>query len=386
MTTIIPRTVKEAEAYAASEGFVFTATERAAIAQAQADERKRLMSLSPAAKLGWIARWNLLYPRLLQAVVSLGETLLTFSQTVIVSLGVPIVLVLLLIVEHQRVVHGIALFETDEHLASFAGMALVLLNLVLEFQIHHIEHAAGYIDEQRRRWSLNLWWQSARYVTGLGYDEKKGEVWEPQYISPADRYKKLLSLVTFSILILALVGSMKGVIEEQDGTWYQAMGDIVTQSDLKKMLTWIGGALFAAAAVKSAQGLSRYVAIRCVEIIRAMQTQNAAAIDPFESDVDESGALFALGIINAKKAKAEEKAAKVARKAEPAPLPEQQPQPYIGEVAPAVPTPFGNTAHAWELDNPSSSAKTVAPGNTPMIAPLDSLVGTAGKNGNGRHS
>ena len=134
----------------------------------QASEQARLTALSSKAVPDLADRCNRFYPRLLQSIISIGETVLTFSQTVIVALGVPIVLLLLLIVEHQRVAHGIRLFEVDEHLASFAAMSLVLLNLVLEFQIHHIEHVAGDADERGRRWSLRIWATNMLYTLGIG--------------------------------------------------------------------------------------------------------------------------------------------------------------------------------------------------------------------------
>ena len=238
-----PKTLKEAEALAAEHGFLITDREREHITHVQAAERARLTATTPIVAPDMASRFNAFYPRLLKFIISLGETLLTFAQTIIVSLGVPVVLVLLLIVEHQRVVHGIMLFERDSGLASFAALALVLLNLVLEFQIHHIEHSAGYREERGKRWSLAIWLQNAMYTLGMG------DAWETQYLSPAARYKGLLRLVTFSILALALVGSMRAVIETQGGAWYTAIGAIVTQSSLLLLMTWVGGLLFAAAAV-----------------------------------------------------------------------------------------------------------------------------------------
>jgi hypothetical protein len=306
--TTIPKTMKDAEALAADLGVILTPNERRKIAEIQTSERERLMSLQTgSAAPDLAARFNAFYPRLLQFILSIGETLLTFSQTVIVSLGVPTVLVLLLIVEHQRVVHGIALFETDYNLASFAAGALVLLNLVLEFQIHHIEHAAGYHEERERKWSLRIWANNALYTLGLG------EQWQTQYLSPAARYKSLLRLVTFSILALALVGSMRSVIEGIQGTWYQGLISIFTQSTLLQLMTWLGGLLFALAAVLSAQGLSRYVAIRCVEIVAAMRLKADALADPLAADIDEAGALATLAIIREKQAMKEAKAQKAAR-------------------------------------------------------------------------
>jgi len=298
-------TLEQAEQYAAAQGVLLTPTDRARIAQIQAAERQRLEAAAPAGRT-FADRWNAFYPRLLQMIVSLGETLLTFAQTLIVNLGVPLVLVLLLVVEHQRVVHGIMLFEADAALASFAAAALVMLNLVLEFQTHYVEHRAGYEQARALRWSLRIWLQNMAYRLGIG------DAWQEQQLSPAQRYRRLLGLVTFSILALALAGSMRTVIEQQPGAWYEAIISIVTESNLGMMMTWAGGLLFAAAAVLSAQGLSRYVAIRCVEILGNMQ--QTAASDPHAAAVDQAGATAALALIQEK---LERRRAKEAEKARP---------------------------------------------------------------------
>jgi hypothetical protein len=370
MSSVTPKTLKEAETLAAEKGILLSDREREYIAHAQSHERARLQSINPPTEPGLAAKWNLFYPRLLQMIVSIGETLLTLAQTLIVSLGVPVVLFLLLVVEHQRVVHGIALFEKDTGLAAFAAGALVLLNLVLEFQIHHIEHKAGYTEERGLKWSLIILGQKLRYASGWGYDIKKGEVWREQLLSPAQRYKGLLRLVTFSILALALVGSMREIISSQTGTWYAALGSILTTSSLIDMMTWLGGLLFAAAAVLAAQGLSRYVAIRCVEILAGMHTAQIETTDPYATDVDAAGALALLGIINAKEIAKTEKATKAAKLKQAAPLPEQ-PQ----EAAPVEqPRPFGNTA-------PLSAKEDLE--NTPMIVAQPVSEYAVSANGNG---
>lgn len=286
-------TIQEVEQFAAAQGVTLTPADKAKIAALQKAERERLIEANPDRKLTRADKWNRFYPSVLKTIITVGETLLTLAQTVIVSLGIPLVLVLLLIVEQQRVLHGIALFEADHALAHFAATALVLLNLVLEFQTHYIEDKANYHEGQASAWSFRIWLQNAAYTLGLG------KAWTPRPLSPANRYKRLLRLVTFTILALALAGSMKSVIEVTDGTWYQAIYAIVTESNLLLMLTWSGGLLFAAAAVLSAQGLSRYVAIRCVEIIAHMQAEKSTD-DPYAAEIEQAGATAALAFINAK--------------------------------------------------------------------------------------
>lgn len=294
------QTIEQAEQYAAQHGLVLSPTDRAKIASIQAAERTRLEQINPARKT-WADRFNEFYPRLLRSVIGTGETILTFSQTIITALGVPVVLVLLLIVEHHRVVEGILLFDPSPAFAGFAAAALVLLNLVLEFQVHYLEHQAGYSEARAQRWSLRIWSRNLAYRLGMGRE------WREQELSPATRYKRLLRLVTFTILALALVGSMRTIIAETEGAWYTAIVTIASESSLLLMLTWVGGLLFAAAAVLSAQGLSRYVAIRCVEILAQMEAAQQSAVDPHAADVESAGARAAVAIVQEKIAKREER-------------------------------------------------------------------------------
>ncbi|MBK8032233.1 MAG: hypothetical protein IPK17_22695 [Chloroflexi bacterium] len=289
-----------AEDYAAKNGIRLTAADRDAIARAQVAEQKRLQLIREQRQTDtnqWVDTFNRVYPRFLEALIGVGEVILTLTQTLIIAFGVPTVLVLLLIVEQQRVVHGITLFETDASLASFAATALVLLNLTLEFTIEYIENRAGFSVETSTKFSLRTWLQQFAYWLGIGRN------WNARTNSPAQRYKQLLRLVTFSILALALAGSMRSVIEQAEGTWLQALVNVATQSSLGQMMTWLGGLLFAAAAVLAAQGLSRYVAVRCVEIIANMQSKQVAGAINTEDMLDSVAVQYILARVAEKQAK-----------------------------------------------------------------------------------
>lgn len=330
-------TLNEARALAASQGIKLSPTDNDQIARLIDGERARLVSsaTTTGGQLGkLVSAFNSYYPSFLRALVGLSEVLYTTSQTVIVSFGVPLVLVLLLIVEHSRVQHGIMLFEGSAALASFAAWSLVILNLVLEFTVHHIEHKAGYQAKTEHRDSLRLRWLSLKYW--LGFDRN----WKAEMLSPAQRYKKLLKLVTFTILALALAGSMRHTISQQPGAWYQALWAIAAQSTLSEMSTWAGGLLFAFAAVSGAQGLTAYLAVRVTEIVASMEAnQQTIERDPAES----AGVQYLMAMIATKQ---EAKLARLQKKA----IHEEgdtQPieQPYQEAITPFLAT-NGNGKHA----------------------------------------
>lgn len=304
--------LQEVEQAAAKLGVRFTSSDHETIRKAQAEARKTIAAEAEAQQAergnGLADRFMNAYPKLLAAIAAAGNVIITFSQAVIVNLGAPIVLVLLLIVEQQRVLHGMALFESSAELANFGAWALVMVNLGLEIIAHHIEFTKGYEAERQTRWSLRIWAKNMAYRLGIGSN------WHEQTLSPAAWAHGALSLVTMTILALALAGSMRVVIEQQQGAWYMAIVDIATKSSLLDMMTWLGGLLFAAAAVITAQRLSRYIAIRTVEVRREMIGDNAEN----QARIEQAAAIAAAALLQDKirkaKAVAEKKSVTVETK------------------------------------------------------------------------
>lgn len=219
------------------------------------------------------------YVTLLKTLRRVSGLLETLLQTLITTFGVTLVLVLLLIVEQRRVTNGILLFEHQKSLAHFASFSLVILNMTLEFLIHHIEpdHAKSY------RWSLRLWLSSAAYVLGIGHN------WQPVEHSPARSLRRLQTLVTFAILALALAGSMQDVMREHNAAWHAALLEIATQSTLLQLVSWLGGLLFTAAAVMATQRITAYLALRTREIYQQIGFEEKQATGSFIVKCDHPG-------------------------------------------------------------------------------------------------
>jgi hypothetical protein len=263
-----PQTIAEVEALAAKVGITLTVEDYAA-AHRLAEQRQRQLEAAHERSQTRISTlvlaFNRFYPKFLQTLLGIGDVLITATQTVLIAFGVPALLILLMIVEQQRVDHGIALFETTGALASFGATVLVLANLVFELLISWRENQAGYTEPPRHDFSLRILWQRVAYMMG------RSAQWQPRPKSPAQRYKSVLRVITFAILVLALAGSMRGVIEQAKGNWSDALSYVATQSTLLQAFTWLGGLLFAFAAVQAAQAISHYVARKVIEIVAAMQ-------------------------------------------------------------------------------------------------------------------
>lgn len=221
-----------------------------------------------------ISAFNRHYPTFLEFLVGLGDVIMMTARTTLVSLGLPVLLCLLLYVEHERVKHGISLFETSHNLASLGAWALVLANTTLEFLVHYVEDRAGYRHPAKTAFSLRLWAGNVAYALGLG----RG--WSARLLSPAHEQRRILRLVTVAILALALTGSMESALAGQAGAWYMGLAAIVTESSLLEFVVWAGGLLFTLAAVRLAQVVTGYIARKCAEISLTIATREEISAHP----------------------------------------------------------------------------------------------------------
>jgi hypothetical protein len=291
-----PTTIAEAEAIAQKYGITLAPQDYADM-QAVMDERQRQLERqfstveTKRSLSGLVEAFNRLYPKFLRALLGISDVFITAAQTVLIAFGVPALLVMLMIVEQQRVNHGMSLFEIDAWLAGFGATVLVLANLVFELLIGWKEHQAGYTEPAKTQFSLRLLAQQIAYMTGHKSD------WQPRQKSPAQRFKAVLRIITFTILSLALAGSMRSIIQETDGNWAEAIRYVVTRSTLLQMATWLGGLLFAFAAVLSAQALSAYVAGKVIEVIAVMQSRVEDKPSAIMDAVGMTGAAFLVGRI-----------------------------------------------------------------------------------------
>lgn len=301
-------TVDSVELWAAQNGLALSPADRRAIAAAQAAEIERFDSVSTGSGGDdAITRWNTFYPALLSAIVGVGNVIVVTTAQISVNLGKPLILVVLLWVEHHRVEGGIRLFDAT-YFASFAAWALVLLNLVTEFAIHYTEGTHGYERARRRRWSLRIWWANMSYRLGIGKN------WTESEQSPAADFIVLARLTALAIITLALAGSMQDAIAAASGVWHKALIAIVTESTLSQIITWAGGLIFTLTAVTGVQLVSRYIAVKAAALLADRQVGAAAdfAAADRTAAADRAGARVALAIISQKMDKRREKSAAAA--------------------------------------------------------------------------
>jgi hypothetical protein len=289
------RTIADAEALAAKYGIALTPQDYADMEDVLSERRRQLESHTDGQRARFVDKFNKWYPKILQALLGIGDVLITMTHTILIAFGLPAVLLMLMIVEQQRVGNGMALFEVHPALATFGAVVLVLCNLLFELLINWNEHRHNYTEPPHLERSLRLFGQRLAYVTGRSSD------WQPRPKSPAHRERVVLRIITFTILALALAGSMDTVIQSVDGNWWQALTAIFTRSSLLQMITWLGGLLFAVAAVISAQTLSRYVAQKVVEVVAIMNSSATNKPELVADALGVTGANFLMARISEKR-------------------------------------------------------------------------------------
>ncbi|MEO1644642.1 MAG: hypothetical protein AAFR67_05610 [Chloroflexota bacterium] len=219
-----------------------------------------------------------------EAMHNLSGAIMLIGQTLISAFFVIIILVLVLIVEIQRVAHGIEIFESSPALAYGGAFVLVLMLLTLEFVTHYMESKYGYESERRTDFSLRIWLRNFKYWLGLG---KK---WEQRHKSPAHSIKVYSRLLTVTILVLALAGSMRDAISEVEGNWVEGIQSIAVESTLAEIVEWSGGLLFALALVVGAQRLTAYIAQRASETnalaVSLDESSETQLADDYHQDIE----------------------------------------------------------------------------------------------------
>ena len=99
---------------------------------------------------------------------------------------------------------------------------------------------------------------------------------------------------------------MKTVIAGAQGPWHEAVAHILTESSLLQMSIWIGGLFFALAAVLSARSLSRYVAIRCNEIVSRMEASRLSKDTQDDVVLEQVASQYIMAKVHAKRPDAPE--------------------------------------------------------------------------------
>ncbi|MEO1440281.1 MAG: hypothetical protein AAFV33_07740 [Chloroflexota bacterium] len=273
----------------AENGKTLTSNQRQQIAEAQqqaADivrqQYDRTRPEPAVKKLNPVERFLMAVPAVVRFISDVGNTLTTITQAMIPA-ALPLLLVLLVVAEAERVRYGVMLFETHDYLGYIVAYILVIGNAFVELAIQHRHQQAGYGEHREYKWSVRLW------ASQMGYWFGFGDNWQPTHKSPAVRLERLQVTLTAAILFLAIGGSMRDPISQATGNWREGLVSIATQSTLLEMITWLSGLVSAVVIVLLAQIIVAYAYARAIEyqaelsdMKEAATVENAAEIDHWQ--------------------------------------------------------------------------------------------------------
>lgn len=224
----------------------------------------------------------------LSGLITIGDILLVLMQTLIVSFGAIVLMVLLLWVEQDAVSHGVATYETSPEKAAAAATVMVLFNFAVKFWEVYIESKA---TDQRKRFkpgvqyafSLRTWFTGVQYFLGVG---KK---WKKEALPASAGFAQVRKIITIAMLYMAFVGRTHEAIQKvslSNGrplAWTDGLKMLAEKSSLSDITLWLTATIFTFAAVIAAQRLTQYVAVRVIEIRRGLDVQKTKRLSNRQS-------------------------------------------------------------------------------------------------------
>lgn len=214
----------------------------------------------------------------LNGLVTIGDILTVFIQTVIVAFGTLAILAMLLIVEIHAVSLGIKTFEANADFAGLAAAVLVLLNLMIKFQEVYADYIAS--DLRVRYQPPKHYAPSLRTMLGnLAYWLGITRGWQEKELPASHNFAVTRRWITIAILVIALIGRTGDAIDKVSNdaaggvSWSVGIEKLLTQSSLADISEWITAIVFTFVLVIASQQLTQYVAVRVLDIRRGLRTR-----------------------------------------------------------------------------------------------------------------
>jgi hypothetical protein len=217
----------------------------------------------------------------LNGLVTIGDILTVFIQTVIVAFGTLAILTMLLVVEIHAVSLGIKTFEANAAFAGLAAGVLVLLNLMIKFQEVYADYIAS--DLRARYQPTKRYAPSLKTMLGnLAYWLGVSRNWQERELPASHNFAVTRRWITIAILVIALIGRTGDAIDKVSSDaagglpWSAGVEKLVTQSSLADISEWTTAIVFTFVLVIASQQLTQYVAVRVLDIRRGLRMRGDA--------------------------------------------------------------------------------------------------------------
>ena len=182
---------------------------------------------------------------------SVGDGLTIGLITLLTAVLTPLVLAGLIVAEWSRVSDGIMLFDTVGWRAGLIAAVLVVAYIVLLAVREHEQAKHG--QQQQTAWSLRS------TLAGVGYRLGVTENWRPRRVTTPEQAGQVIGALFWIIVLLGTAGAMSEKLLTVDGTWWQGLRSIATESSLLDLMTYAGGFLVAFGLLKASHWATRYL-------------------------------------------------------------------------------------------------------------------------------
>lgn len=227
--------------------------------------------------------WQNKLDKLLESMITFGDILTVFMQTIIVSFGSLLLLIGLLWVEQNAVSHGVMMFEPRLDYADMGALVLVLVNFSVKFWEVHADVSTA---DQRKRYTIRKQYAfSLKLFFGdLGYWLGLGRKWQRRELPASSTFAYVRKVATVSIMILAFFGRTHEAIQKISTStagaigWQDGLRIWAEKSTLADLVVWIGAIIFTFAAVIAAQRVTQYTAVRVIEIKKSLSKHQSKSV------------------------------------------------------------------------------------------------------------
>lgn len=222
----------------------------------------------------------------LDIIEGAGRVLTLAIVELVAAFGAPVLAFLLVLLESDRVYHGVLSLGQHADQALLVAVVLTAMNAVLP--IYHLRNVTGSDLLTRSRWTVRGYLESFwRRLTARpqAYDVDV-------YSNPALAIAE--STITWATLFLAFYAVMGPMLEQYESTvWYLALWALGTESSITEILGLLAGLLLSVGGVFGVQSISHELACRrltdkpkrLVDTLSERRADHARRVDQVREDV-----------------------------------------------------------------------------------------------------
>lgn len=220
------------------------------------------------AKTTWYIWFQQLYPKFIKFIEQFSSIVFSILNTILNTFFILFIFGLVVLVEIPRVEMGIKLIDDNSYHATQAAIATVFSFLTLYSLTFYVRKLYDEEITTKYKFSLRVVLNYLKYL--LGFSELEA-LPKSVYITSAATISK------WTIIVLSVVGTMQQQIRQTgDLKWYEGLINVLLDSNLELMSTWILGLLFAYFLTTVSSALAYHIAYMADKALSDIEGYNKA--------------------------------------------------------------------------------------------------------------